>query len=64
MDRVIIFCRSCDATSMIYLFMKSILEEEFTNPIGAPDLAKYRMVDMFTSCTHPAVKEKNCKRVL
>jgi len=58
MDRTIVFCRSHDATSMIYLYMKSRLEEEFTDPIGAPDLAKYRIVDMFTSCTHPSVKEK------
>ena len=38
--------------------MKSKLKEQFTVPIGAPDCSKYRMIDMFTSCTHPNVKSQ------
>ena len=60
-ERTIIFCRTHDNTtggcSEVYLYIRSRLQEEFTDPIGAPDKAKYRMVDMFTSCTHPTVKE-------
>jgi ATP-dependent DNA helicase RecQ len=41
-----------------YLFIKNRLGEEFTDPIGAPDRARFRMIDMYTACTHPAVKEQ------
>ena len=60
MERVIIFCRTYDTCScgMIYLFMKDRLGEEFTEPIGAPDRARYRVIDMFTACTHPDVKRQ------
>ena len=37
--------------------MRDRLGREITNPIRAPDKSKYRMLDMFTSCTHPNVKE-------
>jgi ATP-dependent DNA helicase RecQ len=58
MERVIIFCRTYDSCGMIYLFMKDRLGEEFTDPIGAPDRARYRVIDMFTACTHPDVKKQ------
>ena len=28
-----------------------------TDPIGTPDLARFRLVDLFTACTHPLVKD-------
>lgn len=56
-ERKIIFCRTYDACAEIYLFMRDRLGREITNPIRAPDKSKYRMLDMFTSCTHPNVKE-------
>ena len=31
--------------------------KDFTEPPGSPHLAKYRLVDMYTKCTHPQVKE-------
>ena len=37
--------------------MKSRLNKQFTEPVGAPDLARFRLVDMFSACTHPDVKE-------
>ena len=37
--------------------MKSRLSKEFTEPVGAPDLARFRLVDMFSACIHPDVKE-------
>ena len=56
-DKTIIFCRTYDHCAHIYLFMKSRLSKEFTEPIGAPDLARFRLVDMFSAYTHPDVKE-------
>lgn len=41
MDRVIIYCRTYDDCSMIYLFLKSRLEGEITEPKNAIDLVRY-----------------------
>ena len=60
-DRTIIFCRTHNDCSMIYLFMKSRLKQQFTHPIGAPDQSRHRLVEMFTSCTHPDVKNEIIK---
>ena len=43
---------------MIYLYLKATLKVEVTEPVGARDLAVFRLVDMFTACTLPAVKEQ------
>lgn len=56
-DKTIIFCRTYDHCARIYLYMKSRLTKQFTEPIGAPDLARFRLIDMFSACTHPDVKE-------
>lgn len=61
MERVIIFCRTYDDCSRIYLFFKSRLGKESVEPVGAPDLADFRLIDLFTACTHPPVKEKILK---
>ena len=53
MDRVLAFCRTHDAVARLYLFMKDRMEEESTEP---PDLPKYRLLDMYSSCTHSQVK--------
>lgn len=37
--------------------MKSRLGQEMFDPIGAPNLVKYRLLDMFTACTHTSVKD-------
>ena len=57
MDKVIVYCRTYDSCSMIYLYLKSRLKGEMTEPIGSKDLARFRIVDMFTACTIPSVKE-------
>lgn len=57
MDKCIIYCRTYDSCSMIYLYFKSRLKGEITEPIGARDLARFRIVDMFTACTTPNVKD-------
>ena len=54
MDRVLLFCQKYDDVTHVYHFM---LGKEAYHPIGAPNLVKYRLIDMFTACTHPSVKE-------
>ena len=56
-DRTIVFCRTYDACGQLYLFFKCRLGREFTEPVGAPDVAKFKIVDMFSACTHPRVKD-------
>ena len=41
----------------IYLYYKTKLGKPFTFPAGAPDIPKYRLVDMFMGCTDPLMKE-------
>ena len=55
-DRTIIFCHTYDDTSFVYLYIRSHLENEFTEPPCAPDTPRYRLVDMFSACTHKDVK--------
>ena len=57
MGRVIVFCRRYEDVTRIYLYMKSRLGQEMFDPIGAPNLVKYRLLDMFTACTHTSVKD-------
>ena len=38
-----------------FLFFRDVLEEEITDPIGFPDIAKFRLVDMFTACSTPSI---------
>ena len=52
-----VFCRTYDDSSPIYLFIQSRLGVLGVQPIGAPDLSRFRLVGMFTSCTHKDVKE-------
>jgi len=56
-SKTIIFCRTYDDTDHIYLFFKSMLGKEMTDPIGYPDISRFRLVDMFTACTSVDVKE-------
>ena len=73
MARVIVFCRQCEECAAVYEFFLSSLKEEFTEPVGAPNLARFRLVDMYMSATHEVVKENivksfceknNCLRVV
>lgn len=50
-------CRTYDACSRISLFLKSRLGGESVDPINAPDLACFRLVDLFTACTHKTVED-------
>ena len=57
MPRIIIFCRRCEECAEIYLFFYSALRKEFTEPVGAPNLAMFRLVDMYTSVTRKPIKD-------
>ena len=41
----------------MYLFLPSRLGEEGVQPIGAPDLSRFRLVELFTACTLKCVKD-------
>lgn len=61
MSRIIILCQKCEECAEIYGFFHSALKEEFTDPVGAPNLARYQLVDMFMSATDQTVKESIIK---
>ena len=52
MPRVIIYCKKCDDCASIYYFFLSSLKHEFTEPISAPNVSQFRLVDMYTGVTH------------
>ena len=56
MGRTLIFCRTYDEVTATYHFFKQSLGAAFTEPPGAPDLDRFRLVDMFSHCTHESVK--------
>ena len=41
----------------IYLYFKIELQAGFTEPMDAPDLSKFRIVDMFTSVVDEGQKD-------
>ena len=57
MPRVIIYCRKVEHCSQLYRFFLSAMKYEFTEPPGSPNIAMFRLVDMFTSVTRNSVKE-------
>ena len=57
MDRTLIFCQKYDDVTGIYQYFVSLLGKDAVHPRHAPNLVKYRLVDMFTACTHPSVKQ-------
>ena len=42
----------------VYYFFKQKLQQNFTEPPGAPDLAQFHLIDMYTRSTHLSVKDK------
>lgn len=56
-DRTIIFCRSYDSCTYIYHFFRSQLGRDLTEPRGYIDQRDLRLVDMFTACTYPDIKD-------
>ena len=58
MPRMIIYCRQYEQCADLYLYFKDGMGNNFTEPIDAPNLSKFRLVDMFTSCTDAEVKSQ------
>lgn len=58
MGRMIIFCKTYDDVINIHGFLKRKLGHFFTEPRGSDDYVCYRVVDMYTHCTHESVKSK------
>ncbi len=58
MDRTLIFCRSYRDVINIHQFFKITLGDHWLEPPDSPDYVKFRVVDMFTHCTHSSVKKK------
>ncbi len=56
--RMIIYGRSYGDCADLYILFRDYLGPFFTDPPGAPDLPRFRMVDMYMSCTEPAVKNE------
>ena len=51
------YCTNYRDCANIYLFFKTSLGNSFTEPPDAPDFPRFRLVDMFMSCTEEIVKE-------
>ena len=59
MGRIIIFCKTYTNIISVYQYFKRQLDEYFTEPKGYPTKnVIYRMVDVYTQCTHASVKKK------
>lgn len=59
--RIIIFCERIVLCSALYDFFRSGLREYFTEPVNAPDLSRFRLVEMFSSCTPDSVRKQIIK---
>ena len=64
MRRTIIFCRTYDQCSRIYMYMANRLGREMMDPVGtSSDVPQFQLIDMYTACTCPAVKESILKSI-
>lgn len=61
MGRVIIYCKRVQDCADLYIFFKENLGSYFLSPTHAPDLSKFRVVDMFTAITDTNVKNQIIK---
>ena len=63
MDKTIIFCCSCNSCVPIYHFLRSHLNKQSTEPVGYPDLLKFRILEMFTACHTSLCQEHHYRTV-
>ncbi len=57
MPRIIIYCLRVEECADMYLYFKNGLGKNFTEPTDSPDLSRFRLVEMYTSCTDQEVKD-------
>ena len=55
--KMIIYCRTYEECSSLYIFFRKKLGTEFTEPVSAPDHPKYRIIDLYLSCTDQVLKD-------
>ncbi len=66
MPRIIIYCLRLEECADLYIYFKEGLGENFTEPADSPDLSRFRLAEMYTSCTDQEVHsqvsklKKNC----
>ena len=53
----IIYCQRLVECGRIYRHLRGSLGREFTEPVGAPDLPQFRLIDMFHSSIDVEIKE-------
>ena len=57
LPRVMIFCRRFEDCSILYQLFLNQLKNELTEPIGASNVSRFRLVDMYTSVTDKEVQD-------
>ena len=57
-DRTIICCKRLNDCADIFAFFRSYLGPQFLVSPTSPDHTRYRLVDMYTSCNKPHVKQE------
>ena len=55
--KMIIYCRHIEDCANLYTFLRESLKEKFVSPINVPDLSRFQLVDMYTSCSDPDIKD-------
>ncbi|XP_065909910.1 uncharacterized protein [Dysidea avara] len=55
--KTIVYCYRMEDCATLYLYFRESLKKKFVFPVGASDLPRFRMVDMYTSCTDPVIKD-------
>ena len=55
--RTIIYCQRLHECGRLYQYFRSLLGGSFTEPIGAPDLPQFRLLDMYHSSVDEEIKE-------
>lgn len=55
--KTIVYCQSYNTCADIYIYLSRSLGCEFTEPIDAPNIPRFRLVDMYTSLTDSQHKE-------
>ena len=61
MQRVMIFCRKYEHCADLYDFFHCLLGHECTEPVGAPNRARFRLVEMYSSATEKEVQDSIIK---
>ena len=56
--KTVIFCRSYNICSEMYILIKNLLGPKLTDPPGYPNLHEFRLIDIYTKASKAEMKEK------